>query len=256
MVTARSSRRAQLRRPACRVRRISMMTLALLLAFPLIADEPTPPVSQEDQRTTLAVEALTRLQNVDLSQNAKLKEAVYKLLEKTRGTANYVKLVQYFKIPNQDRGLLDVALRNSTNETGVAAIRSILANNDFSVLAESLRGTNSDQARQTAELLGNATDKNSVTLLSPLVANQKLDVRVRREAVRSLAKTQEGAITVVNLAKAEKLPEDLKLVAATELNRTRWPEIKQQASEVLPLPAGQNSQPLPSISELVKMKGD
>jgi putative heme-binding domain-containing protein len=232
------------------------MALALLLAFPLIADEPTPPVSQEDQRTTLAVEALTRLQNVDLSQNAKLKEAVYKLLEKTRGTANYVKLVQYFKIPNQDRGLLDVALRNSTNETGVAAIRSILANNDFSVLAESLRGTNSDQARQTAELLGNATDKNSVKLLSPLVANQKLDVRVRREAVRSLAKTQEGAISVVNLAKAEKLPEDLKFVAASELNRARWPEIKQQASEVLPLPAGQNSQPLPSISELVKMKGD
>src|SRR3954470_11610083 len=134
MVTAQSSRRPSLRPPVCRRPRFSPMGLALLLAFPLIADEPTPPVSQEDQRTTLAVEALTRLQNVDLTQNAKLKEAVFKLLDKTRGTANYVKLVQYFKIPNQDRGLLEVALRNSTNETGVAAIRSILGNNDFSVL--------------------------------------------------------------------------------------------------------------------------
>ena len=42
--------------------------------------------AQSGDRTSLAVEAVTRLQNVDLSQNAKLKETVFKLLDRTRGT--------------------------------------------------------------------------------------------------------------------------------------------------------------------------
>src|SRR5438046_903877 len=99
---------------------------AFALLQPAFSDEPAPPapsLSADDQKTTLAVEALTRLQNVNLEQNAKLKETVLKVLERTRGSANFVKLVQQFKLPNQDAGLLDVALRNSSNETGVEAIR-------------------------------------------------------------------------------------------------------------------------------------
>jgi putative heme-binding domain-containing protein len=58
------------------------------------------------------------------------------------------------------------------------------------------------------------------------------------------------------LARQDKLPENLKFIAASELNAARWPEIKSEASKILPLPAGQNSEPLPPLGELVKMKGD
>ena len=95
-----------------------------------------------------------------------------------------------------------------------------------------------------------------VPLLTPLVAEEKFPLEMRRAAVRSLAQTQEGATSLLTLARQDKLPENLKFLAASELNGARWPDIKSEAAKVLPLPAGQNALPLPPTAELVKMKGD
>ena len=229
-------------------------TILFVVGFLLSAQQPT--ASEEEQKTALAVEALTRLQNVDLEQNPKLKQTVLRVLEKTRGTPDFVKLVQQFKLKGQERALLEAATRNWTNETGVDAIRLVLANGNSALLKESLRGTNKDQAIKTAELLGNASEKSAVPLLVPLAEDAPIDPALRRQAVRSLAKTSEGATALLALAKNGKLPEDVKFTAANELSRVRWAEIKQQAAQVLPLPAGQNNQPLPPVSELMNRKGD
>src|SRR5262249_54119759 len=71
-----------------------------------------------------------------------------------------------------------------------------------------------------------------------------------------LAQVQEGAAALLKLTKEEKLPDDLKLVASSELNFVRWPELKTEAARLLPLPQSQNSQPLPPVSELAKRQGD
>jgi putative heme-binding domain-containing protein len=60
----------------------------------------------------------------------------------------------------------------------------------------------------------------------------------------------------LKLAKEGKLPGDLKLTAASELHNVRWPELKAEAAQELPLPQTQNAEPLPSIPELAKRKGD
>jgi len=167
-----------------------------------------------------------------------------------------VKLVQQFKLKGQEPGLLEAATRNWTKESGVEAIRLLLANSDSALLKASLRGTNKDQAVKTAELLGNASEKSAVPLLLPLAEDAAINPALRRQAVRSLAKTSEGATALLALAKDGKLPEDVRFTAANDLSRVRWAEIKQQAAQVLPLPAGQNNQPLPPVSELVNRKGD
>src|SRR5438270_14080576 len=110
-------------------------TILFVVGFLLSAQQPT--ASEEEQKTALAVEALTRLQNVDLEQNGRLKQTVLRVLEKTRGAPSFVKLVQQFKLKDQDAGLLDVATRNSTNEIGVEAIRLVLANHNLALLEQS-----------------------------------------------------------------------------------------------------------------------
>src|SRR5688500_5084028 len=74
--------------------------------------------AQSDDRTSLAVEAVTRLQNVDLDQNAKLKETVFKLLDRTRGTPDYLRLIKHFKLRGQQAGLLDLAIAQPADEAG------------------------------------------------------------------------------------------------------------------------------------------
>jgi putative heme-binding domain-containing protein len=212
--------------------------------------------SEEAQRTALAVEALSRMQGVDIEQNPKLKEAVLKVLQRTRGTPDFVKLVQQFKLKDQEPGLLEVAEKNPSSEEGVEAMRLILSSGKDTVIREALQSTNSDLAVRTAEAVGNAGEKQaSLRLLLPIIEEPKNPAALRKQALRSLARTSEGAASILRLAKQDKLAEDLKFTASSELNRARWPSIKEQAARLLPLPQGQNSEPLPPLGDLLKMKG-
>ncbi len=237
---------------------LELSLLFLFTSWTSLAAEPVKAgaTAEEARRTALAVEALGRLQGMDLDQNPKIKEAVLRTLERTRGTASFVKLVQQFNLKGQNAGLLEVAMQNPAEETGVEAMRLLLASKDFADLQTTFAGTNTTAAVKAAEALGNAGDKAATRLLLPIVADPKRDAALRKQAVRSLAQTSEGAGALVQLAKEDKLSDDLKFTASSELNRVRWPEIKAEAAKVLPLPQGQNAQPLPPVADLLKMKGD
>jgi len=212
--------------------------------------------SAEQERINTAVEALTRLQNVNLDEKPAVKAAIERVLEKTRGTPNFVKLVRHFNLTNQTAGLLEVAINNPKDESGVEAMRLVLASKDLPAIKRALQTTNVADAARLVEALGNAKDKQAVPLIAPLIADEQRSIEVRRATVRALAQAQDGAASLLAMAKEDKLPENLKFIAASELNSVRWTEIKAEAAKVLPLPAGQNSQPLPPLSELVTMKGD
>src|SRR6059058_5478217 len=67
------------------------LLLGLLLGPQRLFAEPTVTVPD---RTAIAIEALSRLKDVDLESNPALKAAVMKVLDSTRGTPNFVKIVQ------------------------------------------------------------------------------------------------------------------------------------------------------------------
>ena len=211
--------------------------------------------STEQERINTAVEALTRLQDVHLDEKPAVKAAVERVLEKTRGTPQFVKLVRHFQLTNQTAGLLEAAMNHPKEESGVEAVRLVLANRDLSFVEKTLRSANPAEAARLIEALGNAKDKQIVPLIAPFIVDESRDTEARRAAVRALTQTQDGASALLAMAKADKLPENLKFIAASELNGARWPEIKSEAAQILPLPAARNSQPLPPVSELVMMKG-
>lgn len=213
------------------------------------------PETEERQKIATAVEALTRLENVNLEEKPAVKAAVNRVLEKTRGTPDFLKLVQHFKLTNQNAELLSLAINYSTNETGVAAMRLVLADADSTPVKQALQTTNANDAVRLVDVLGHAKEKQVVPWLAALVTNSTTSVEVQRAAIRALAQTQDGATALLAFARQDTLPENLKFMSATELNSARWPEIKASAAQVLPLPAGQNSQPLPPVSELIKRKG-
>jgi putative heme-binding domain-containing protein len=205
---------------------------------------------------SVAVEAITRLQNIDLEQNAKIKETVFKLLDRTRGTADFLKLVRHFKIKGQDPALLDLAIAHPSDELGVEAMRVLLSGSDLTLIEEKLRSDDGKVAVAVAEVLGASGSKESVKLLLPIVRDEKADSALRKQAIRSLARTEDGAGAVLHLARENQLSEALRFTASAELGKVRWPNIKTEAARLLPLPEGQNSQPLPPLSELLKRTGN
>jgi putative heme-binding domain-containing protein len=232
----------------------------LLLGFVCVASIVFVPAifsaDADQEKINTAVEALTRLENVNLDEKPAIKAAVERVLEKTRGTPNYVKLVRHFNLKDRNANLLEVAINNPENESGVEAMRLVLASKNLAPVQHAIETTNVANAVRVVQALGNAKEKQAVSLLAPLVTDEKRNIEVRRAAVRALAQTQDGANALLSLAKAGKLPDNLKFIAASELSSVRWPEIQTQAKNLLPLPAGRNAQPLPPVSELVKMKGE
>jgi len=213
-------------------------------------------VQAQDERTRIAVEAVLKLQAADVEQNAKLKETLSKLLARTAGTAEFVKLVQHFKVPNQEEGLLAVAVRNPKSDFGVEAMRTVIVSGKRDLIRKTIDGPDVEAARSCVEALGNSRTKEAPPLLARIVADEARDISVRRQAVKSLAQTQEGAKTLLRGAEEQKLPDNLKFTASSELSIAPWPDVQKKAKELLPLPAGQNSEPLPPVAELAKRRGN
>ncbi|MCI0747093.1 MAG: c-type cytochrome [Verrucomicrobia subdivision 3 bacterium] len=232
------------------IRHSSFVIPLLLLTPPLHAQSSSDP-----DRTTLAVEAITRLQNVDLDQNAKVREAVYKLLDKTKGTADFLKLVKHFKIKGQEENILELAIAGPATEMGVESMRMLLAGDNLPLIEKRLRG-DKQSAIAVAEVLGNSGSKTSAKLLLPILRDEQSDLDLRKGALRAMAKTQEGAGAILQLATQNQLAETLKLTASAELSKVRWEHIKNEAATVLPLPESQNREPLPPLAELLKKHGD
>jgi putative heme-binding domain-containing protein len=230
---------------------VNLLTLCLLLllSIRLPAAEVGPGASN------VQLEALKRLQGVDLEANPTLKAAVLKILETTRGTPQFVELVAQFKLTGQSEGLLEVALGHPAEEAGVTAMRLILEAGDHALVRTALEGSEPRSAA-CVQVLGNTRLPAVNELVLPLLNRDATGEATRRETIKALAKNEPGAQQLLALAKADRLEESLRLTAATALSQVSWADIRAAAAEVLPLPRAGGDEPLPPIAELAARRGD
>ena len=224
--------------------------LACVLVGRLWAAEPD---SADAGRRAVNLEALSRLKGLDLEANPAVKAVVLKLLDQVRGTPEFVEIVRDFKIPGQTEPLLAIAAKDPAGPSGSEAMRLVLQAGDTNAIRGALGGTN---ASAIVEALGNTGKKEIVPLLQPMIPELSRPVEVRKRAVAALATTQEGAVALLELARSQALPQDVRLTASLLLNSVRWEALKNEAAQLLPVPRSQNTRPLPPISELIKRKGD
>jgi putative heme-binding domain-containing protein len=161
--------------------------------------------------------------------------------------------VREFKITGQEPALLDFACKEPASSAAAEAVRIVLHNDGTNLITAALDGTNGPAL---VDALANTQEKEIVPLLEPRLMDKSRDSVFRRKAVHALCGVREGAELLLRLAKEQNLPEDIRFAASSDLNNAHWPEIKVEAAKLLPLPATQNAEPLPPISQLLKMSGD
>lgn len=203
--------------------------------------------SAHAQVDSTQIEALTRLKGVDLDANPALKGAVLKVLEKAKGTPQFVEIVRDFKLTGQTKELVQFAATHPSDSSGVEAIRMAFAEAGAAGLQPLSLGL--------IEAMGNSGEKQFVPLLLPLIDDGKQPVEIRKAAVKALAQSEVGATHLLKVASEDKLDLSLKFTATAALHAVPWPKIKEDAAKVLPLPQTQNAA-LPPVSELVKLKGN
>jgi putative membrane-bound dehydrogenase-like protein len=204
---------------------------------------------------SVVTEAVSRLDRADFDSNPTVKKAVTSALDAVRGGPDFVNLVREFHLTGENSALLQIAEDHPAEQSGVEAMRLVLASGDLSQIHEVLEKTNSSTLR-AVEALGNTRENDATALLVPLVTAADGDTALRRQAVRSLSRSRDGAADLLQMARDGKLPNDVKFTATTALNQVRWDDLKAQAALLLPLPRGKNTEILPPVNELLRRHGD
>lgn len=88
------------------------------------------------------------------------------------------------------------------------------------------------------------------------VADDASEMQERDAAVKTLAKTHEGAMAMIAMAKKNEFPEEMRSSAALALAESDDADVRKVAAEVIPLPKMKDGTRIPPISKLVEMKGD
>ena len=206
-----------------------------------------------ERKSYIAAESITRLRNFNIN-NPKYKSSLNAVLNRSKGTKQFINLVEKFGISDRYPELLEMAWKNPTDQIGVDSITALLSK-QRQMIAKALNNKDVKIAQATAQVLGTSADGRIYGLLMPFVKNKKKDLQVRRQAVQSLSRVRKGAQELVRLAKQKQLDPQLTQAAAVGLHQARWRDIKSAVVKLFPLPAGKNNAKLPSLAELLRSRG-
>ena len=148
------------------------------------------------------------------------------------------------------------------DEVRVAAIEAVARINSpgaaelVAELIEGSKGKSSSPAGQAAVRSLSSIKGKGESDLRAIVSNVAYPLGLRREALRSLSTSRGGVATVIALAEAKQLPDDLKTQAVTIVHRSPDRTLRDRANKVLPLPQTADGRRLPSFFEIVRRDGD
>jgi putative membrane-bound dehydrogenase-like protein len=202
----------------------------------------------------IAIEALTRVKNANADEYPGVKVALDKQLAASAGTIRFVEIVRDFGLKGQGTAVLDTALKNLQNPLASEALKLVLDDPKAGeILDAALSGP---QAEAVVTLLGTSSAPRTVNALTKIASTPTNPLPRRVAAIQALARSQTGAQAIIQLAKNNELPADLKSAATAALNLVQYPALKADIAALFPAPAALGGQPLSPIAELVKIKGD
>ncbi len=199
--------------------------------------------------------ALKHGAKVDLKDPA-VKKAIDDSLEQVAGTMAFVNLVDTLNVVDRYPDLLAIAQRHPGEQLGVRAANVLLDGDQRQLVTSALAGDDPVLVAKTFEALGNSGNGKIVSYTSPVVSDPEAPLANRRAALAAMVKARNGALEIVKTAKAGKLDDGLKQVAASSLHSAQWRDVRAEAMKLFPPPPSKNSKPLPPLEQLVASKGD
>ncbi|HBJ37454.1 MAG TPA: hypothetical protein DDZ51_22405 [Planctomycetaceae bacterium] len=210
--------------------------------------------SRNDQ---ILIRALERTIGNPAQQPAEIGEVISRHLQRLRGTAEFLKMVEKYGYDGVNDDLLAMALAVENDSLSVDSVRVLVKSDSGKrLVGDSIRSMPEGQSVRLTRLLGLLATQPAVEILAGLVGDGEIVYPVRSVAVRGLSGNMIGAKRLLKLAEEAKLAPDTRLLAGGLLGRNDNPEIRTAALSVLPLPTQADSVPVPAIDELVRLAGD
>ncbi len=212
------------------------------------------PLTDSDRAAFIVSEALHRVAAGDLSKQPERLTAVNAVLDRSRGTGQYLTLIHRFELHDRVPEVIAMVQEQPDSQFAVDAAKWLLKRQPQVIKA--LGVEDPLQAAALAKALGNTADGRIVGILLPIAGDAKRPLSLRQEAIKALGKTKPGVQQLLEQAKADKLTDDVKPAVAYALQSSTFPEFRSDITALFPLPPSRNDQQLPPLDQLYKRKGD
>ena len=167
------------------------------------------------------------------------------------GTQAFVEIVRRFRIENRWPEVVALAASENTSpQLAMVAVGAVMEAGKENIVQAAVAAGGPAAVRLLNPIGINGSGK-SLALLEGLVAAANAQPEIRKAAISSLARSQQGAKKVVAMAKDGALTGVLPQVAAVAIASCPWADVKQAAAEVLPMPKTRGGEKLPPLSELM-----
>ena len=236
---------------------LSSIGIALLSTSSLLQNvSATTPDADQARRDKIVVEALMRLEGVDIQSDTKLSQAVQRHISQLKDDPSQIKIIQKLKITGLSNRLVDLAVLWGENTQSVEALELAIEQGVMDSLTKSLKAKAPDERTLALSKILTLSSKKPVQeLRRALVDDSSVSKSIKVDAVVGLAKNKGAHGQLIELAKANKLPvEAITLIGAT-LRNSEVAEIKKAANEMFP-PIKSSQNPLPPLEVLVKKNGN
>lgn len=209
-----------------------------------------------ETRNIVVAESLKRLGTTDFSSNPDAAAALDKALTDLQGTAQFIQLVEQFKLTDRYPEILTLAQAHPDEQVGVEAVRSLLRNKQWNLLSSALRSKDVKSAVATAEVMGNSLESSIAGVLMGVIGDMSVALDVRRECVRAAGKVAYASRELAKLIEAKTIDTELLQTAAAAMHAASSRGTREIAQRLFPLPPVKEGKPLPPLATLVQKTGD
>lgn len=210
---------------------------------------------QNDLATAVAFESLQRLSAAELGDSDEAKTLVDETLNYV-GPFQRLPLIQKFDVADRYSELVDAAIENPGSSVSMTAIQGIVQLGQQQLLINRLASDSLGVRQAVVTAMGNSRDAAFGPTLVSLIANTDEDLAIRRVAVRSALKIGHTAKELIKLTQSDEIDSELRQAVAAGLHSSSDGKLRQLGHELFPLSAAKAGEHLPSVAELVRMKGN
>ncbi|QDT03464.1 NPCBM/NEW2 domain protein [Rubripirellula lacrimiformis] len=205
----------------------------------------------------IIIRAIERIDGFDISQHPEAKGAVDRQIYRSRGTAEYLRLIKQFTPVDIQTSLIELCTSAADDSTKVEAA-SMLGEMDGGpqILRKALASESVPSASEVARVLGLLGNQRAINMLGDTAGKPDRPFDVRHAAVVGLSRAKGGQQRLIDLATKDQLPADTELLAGGLLARSDDADIRKRAAKLFPQITQKDQKPLPPIDQLATMKGD
>lgn len=206
------------------------------------------------------VQAMMRIPEAELSDFTDQKDALLRYLDSIQDDRpqEFVKIVRQLKVKDRPDQLQQIMLQSESDQSCIDAAGLLLEFGHQEVLVAALNSSDDAVAAKSATTLSHVSQKSTAQMLMTVMMDGSRNQSVRSAAATGLARNWFGQKMLLEMARKDQVPEELKFEISDGLLGSWTKEVAEEAKTLKSLApaAATESKPIPPINQLIQMRGD